>query len=366
MLKLSPSALQAYLRCKREWWLSYRARAPRNVPAYVTAGSRIDKLVDEYLATPAGGNGMPPPDKELAALLPLLPHPGTVRPQHELRCECPGLPQVELYAKADWVGPVNEDEMLVGDLKRRSRVEDCHTAESLPGDVQAQLEAWIVWRLYNPRRVRWEWTYLPRTNKPWVVNVMANRVRVEAWFDAVVLPAVYGMLEITGPVEAIEHAPEACEGGSRCFVAASCPIYKGPLKGEQLVDLSKFRTNKVAAQAVVESVSASLDAVFTEVLNTSVSQDRLPAINPPPPDSSEALTVSVIEGPGAALLQVEISPTLPSPAADLAPVRRRRKKDTEPCPPPDEPVPYVPVSADERALSVLERIATALEALAAK
>jgi hypothetical protein len=271
LINVSPSALKAYLACQRSWFLQYVAKAPKVVPHYVTAGTQLDMAVQRYLqgSAPVGADG-PDLDKltadELAVTKAELPHPGTVMVQYRP----PSVPVPGLEGQArittgglDYMTPPNAQLIVIGDLKRIWHKDAAMTPEALANDVQAQMYAWLVWQAHAPVEIIFRWTYCVRavvsakgevTRKPkaFSVDVKADRARVDAWFGDVVLPAARGMLDIQGPVDAVEHDPDSCESGNRCFVATSCPMFKGPIKGAIHVDLSRFKTNAAkAAEAIV-------------------------------------------------------------------------------------------------------------------
>jgi hypothetical protein len=254
-MKISASALKAYLACPRRYWLEYVRRAPREVPSYVTGGLSLDQAVNDYLAPPPpGGNGgqlsLPFPEHaELTALKPLLPAPGTVMVQPELRTPAPvatwGLGEggpLEVFGKLDALTPPSFERMVIIDVKRVYTKSAALDETTLLDDVQAQLYAWLVWRTYLPARVFGRWTYYVRdTKKAHVVDVEFDRARVEQWTHDVVAPAVRGMLELQERLDAleIEHDPSTCADGKRCFVSNHCPLFRGPMKGEQTVELRK-------------------------------------------------------------------------------------------------------------------------------
>ena len=256
-MKISPSALKAYLQCPRRYFLESVVRAPRDVPSYVTGGLALDQAVNDYLyVPPPGGNGgqlsLPfPLDPEFAVVKPLLPEPGTVLSQPELRTPVPpswGLEGThEVYGKLDALTPPSFDRMVIIDMKRIYTRSACLDETTLLDDVQAQLYAWLVWRTYLPARVFGRWVYYVRdTKRAHAVDVEFDRGRVDEWVERVVAPAARGMLELWQAPEAVvvEHDPSSCNDGRRCFVARSCPLFSGPIKGEQIVEL-RTRKRKV-------------------------------------------------------------------------------------------------------------------------
>lgn len=257
-MRISPSALKAYLQCKRRYLLESIVRAPRDVPSYVTGGLALDQAVNDYLyVPPPGGNGgqlsLPfPPDPEFAVVKPLLPEPGTVLSQPELRTPVPpswglGEGTHEVYGKLDALTPPSFDRMVIIDMKRIYTRSACLTETTVLDDVQAQLYAWLVWRTYIPARVFGRWIYYVRdTKRAHAVDVEFDRGRIDEWVERVVAPAARGMLELWQAPEAVvvEHDPSSCNDGRRCFVARSCPLFSGPIKGEQIVEL-RTRKKKV-------------------------------------------------------------------------------------------------------------------------
>jgi hypothetical protein len=258
-LKISPSALKAYLQCPRRYLLEYVVRAPRDVPSYVTGGLGLDQAVNDYLLPPPpGGNGgqlaLPFPEHaELAVLKPLLPEPGSVMVQPELRTPAPTSwagDDVVVYGKLDALTPPSFEKMVIIDLKRIYTRSACLTETTLLDDIQAQLYAWLTWRTYLPARVFGRWVYYVRdTKRAHTVDVEFDRGRVEDWVARVVAPAARGMLELqhAASVAAVEHDPDSCNQGRRCFVSASCPLFTGPLKGENTMSEIKLRTRKKVA-----------------------------------------------------------------------------------------------------------------------
>ncbi len=355
MLKISPTALKAFLACPRSWYLSHIVRASKEVPAYVMGGRDLD------LATQLHMQGAPLPSlsdatrAELAAIVPELPAPGTVRVQHKQRVPCPGLEGlVVIEATADYVTPPNLDLIVVGDVKRIWAAQAAMSPEQLSDDIQAQLEAWLVWRLENPERVLFRWTYcvretrngttgaVTRKAKAFSVDVKADRARVDAWFDRVVLQAAREMLEVVGPTAAVEHDPTSCEEGARCFVRHHCPMYAGPVRGESaMIDLSRFRTNNSPVPSLAQAVEEQRARIAINppaLVQTSIS----PAVAQASAYVAPELSVTAIEGPGAELLEAvgeeaEASETIPAPAPEpeAKPARKRRsraEKQAEPAP----------------------------------
>lgn len=343
MINVSPSALKAYLACPRSWYLQYVAKAPKVVPHYVTAGSQLDLAVQRYLQGPTPGADGPDPDKltadELAVTKPELPHPGTVLVQYRP----PSVPVPGLEGQArittgglDYMTPPNASLIVIGDLKRIWHKDAAMTPEALANDVQAQMYAWLVWQAHAPVEIIFRWTYCVRavvaktgevTRKPkaFSVDVKADRARVDAWFGDVVLPAAKGMLDIQGPVDAVEHDPDSCESGNRCFVATSCPMFKGPIKGAIHVDLSRFKTNAAkAAEAMIAAVPMRNDE--TSLMGQPI------AINPPSLSVSQdtALDVSTVEGSPEALAMLGVDYDLQAasafPPAEPAPKPKRARK----------------------------------------
>lgn len=282
-MKISASALKAYLACPRRWWLEYHRRAPRDVPSYVTGGLSLDQAVNDYLAPPPpGGNGgqlsLPFPEHdELAALKPLLPAPGTVMVQPELRSPPPTSwagDGHEVYGKLDALTPPSFDKMVIIDVKRVYTKSAALDETTLLDDVQAQLYAWLVWRTYLPARVFGRWTYYVRdTKRAHVVDVEFDRARVEQWTIDVVAPAVRGMLELQERLDAleVEHDPSTCADGKRCFVSRHCPLFRGPMKGEQIVEL---RTRKKTVAVNPPSEPLAEIVVGTEVVSEPLPEDE--------------------------------------------------------------------------------------------
>lgn len=301
-LKLSPSSLKAFLACPRRWYLEYVQRAERVIPAYVTGGSALDQVVQKYLQLLPGELIEEWLDEatcaELAALKPELPTPRTVMVQHKFELPCPGLEDRVAITTGglDYMTPPNLDLMVIGDLKRIWHKDAAMSEAQLADDPQAQIYAWFVWQVYNPAEVVWRWTYcvretrnrttgaVTRKAKAFSVTVKADRARVDAWFERVVLPAARAMLELTSAAsaEAVEHDPDSCQEGQRCFVRYHCPLFSGPIKGEnQLVDLSRFRTG------------------------------ARPAINPPAPEAPNAQQLALTSQVHDPLTQAVLTGALP-------------------------------------------------------
>jgi hypothetical protein len=354
---LSPSALKAFLACRRSWWLQFSARVDRIVPPYVTAGSALDQVVQDYLTSGAMPVHLPlgsPELAELAVLRPELPAPGSVLVQKKFTLPCPGLEQlVDITTGGlDYLTPPNLDLIVIGDLKRIWHKDAAMSPEQLAANEQAQMYAWLVWQVYNPAEIIWRWTYcvretrnattgaVTRKAKAFSVDEKADRSKVEAWFASVVLPAARAMLEIRDSAraaEAVEHNPDSCEEGARCFVRHHCPMYQGPVRGESnnMVDLSRFKTNK---SSPVMPLGQAVEEQRARI-----------AINPPAlTEFAAALSVTTIEGPGAALLATEDdgidAVEDKAHAAALAEAR-----PTEPAPAPEAPEPPAPKARRRRA-----------------
>jgi hypothetical protein len=241
--------------------------------------------------------------------------------------------------------PPNLDLMVVGDLKRIWHKDAAMTEAQLADDVQAQIYAWFVWQVYNPAEVIWNWTYCARETrngttgavtrkaKAFSVTVKADRARVESWFERVVVPAARAMLELKGPTEQVEHNPDSCEEGARCFVRHHCPIYTGPVKGDNnMVDLSRFRTS--ARPAINPPAPDAGVAAMTQL--SLVASNIGPNLLPEEP----VLEVQTVEGDAASLaalgLEVvadETRETEPAPAPEAsivpAPSRKRRRAEKQ-------------------------------------
>lgn len=307
MLKISPTALRAFLACPRSWYLSHVQRVPKEVPAYVTGGRELDDAVQKYL-TSGAETGSEQTRAELEVSKAELPAPLTVVVQPKLSFPCPGLEDcVRIEGTLDALTPPNLDLMVVIDMKRIWHAQAAMSAADLANDVQALMYSWLVWRNYAPAEVINRWVYcvretrnketgkVTRKAKSFSVDVKADRAAVEAWFARVVLPAARAMLEIRDAAraaEAVEHDPTSCEEGARCFVRHHCPMYSGPVRGENnMVDLSRFRTG--ARPAINPPAPAELrvpgDGLAEAVLTGAV--------------EPQALSVTTIEGPGAALLE---------------------------------------------------------------
>ena len=346
MLKLSPTALKAYLACPRSWYLSHILRAPKHVPAYVSNGRALDAAVQQYLidgTEPHGADGPDATAQELAVTKPELPAPGTVIVQPKLSLPCPGLEgRVQIEGTLDALTPPNAGLMVVIDLKRVWHKDAALSPEALANDVQAQMYAWLVWQLHAPIEVIWRWVYCARASgtrkaKAFTVDVKADRAKVEAWFDSVVLPTAREMLTITGAVESVCHSPESCEDGARCFVRSSCPIHTGPIKqGEQLImDLNRFKATQLAAGAARVAInppamtSAQADAV-TVALNGRYPQDgEVEAPSRETDTAANVLDAVTIEGPGAELLE-SVPDTIPAPPEPVkAPRKHKAKADQD-------------------------------------
>jgi hypothetical protein len=349
-LKVSPSSLKAFLACPRRWFLEYVQRADRIVPPYVTNGSTLDAVVQDYLngKTPVLAAGSPEL-AELNSLLGELPAPRSVMVQHRFELPCPGLEDSVLITTGglDYMTPPNLDLMVIGDLKRIWHKDAAMTPAALADDVQAQIYAWFVWQVYNPAEVIWNWTYCARETrnqetgkvtrkaKAFSVTVKADRTRVESWFERVVVPAARAMLELKGPTEQVEHNPDSCEEGARCFVRHHCPLYSGPVRGDNtMVDLSRFRTGARPAinPPALVVLPAERDAQL-ELLKEQETQDQR---------EQEALIVQNIdcgtETLAALGLEVvadepETRETEPAPAPEAsivpAPSRKRRRAEKQ-------------------------------------
>lgn len=208
------------------------------MPAYVTGGSRLDNAVQDYLQPPGGNGGqlhLPFPDPELEVLKPHLPAPGSVQIQPHLETTCPGVEGVVILGKLDILTPPSFERMCILDVKRVWAKDAMHTEESLLQDVQAQLYAWLVYRAYLPAQVFGRWLYCVRGKNPKGIplDVEFNKDRVDEWFQRVCVPAAQGMkaLHEQATVLGVPHEPDGahCDWGRRCFVAAHCPMFKGPL-----------------------------------------------------------------------------------------------------------------------------------------
>lgn len=256
MLKLSPSALKAFLACPRSWLLSHVKRVPRDVPKYVLGGQDLDEAAEHYLMPPERapkGRQLAlrmvseTTERELEAIKPHLPHPGTVHTQHTLRMPCPGVEGVELYGKLDYMTP-ESDFMVIGDIKRVWAEEAVMTVEQLQDDVQLQMYAYMLWAKYEPQGVTGVWTYCVRGTKPKARPVYAplDRARVNDFMHDVAFPAARAMLDLVNEeADRVAHNPDSCNGGGdRCFVARHCRLYKGTIAtGEDI--MSKYKVRKV-------------------------------------------------------------------------------------------------------------------------
>jgi hypothetical protein len=362
-LKVSPSSLKAFLACRRRWYLEYVQRADRIVPSYVTNGSTLDAVVQDYLngKTPVLAAGSPEL-AELNSLLGELPAPRSVMVQHRFELPCPGLEDSVLITTGglDYMTPPNLDLMVVGDLKRIWHKDAAMTEAQLADDVQAQIYAWFVWQVYNPAEVVWRWTYcvretrngttgaVTRKAKAFSVDVKADRARVESWFERVVVPAARAMLELKGPTEQVEHNPDSCEEGARCFVRHHCPLYSGPVRGDNnMVDLSRFRTSARPAinPPAPDGPGASALALVSDITKTRLDglSKELQQLSVLPTDAP-VLEVQTVEGDAASLAalglevvadepetrETEPAPApAPAPEASLVPAPSRKRRRAE-------------------------------------
>lgn len=273
MLKLSPSALKAFLACPRSWFLSHVKRVPRDVPKYVLGGQDLDEAAEHYLAPPERapkGRQLAlrmvseTTERELEAIKPHLPHPGTVHTQHTIRMPCPGVDGVELYGKLDYMTP-QSDFMVIGDIKRVWAEEAVMTVEQLQNDVQLQMYAYMLWAKYEPQGVTGVWTYCVRGTKPKARPVYAplDRARVNDFMHDVAFPAGRAMRDLVNEeADRVAHNPDSCNGGGdRCFVARHCRLYSGQIATG--VDImSKYKVRKVEVNPpVVETTGEAVEQV---------------------------------------------------------------------------------------------------------
>ncbi len=279
MLKLSPSALRAFLACPRAWLLSHVKRVPRDVPKYVLGGQDLDEAAEHYLAPPERapkGRQLAlrmvseVTERELEAIKPHLPHPGTVHTQHTLRMPCPGVEGVELYGKLDYMTP-ESDFMVIGDIKRVWAEEAVMTVEQLQDDVQLQMYAYMLWAKYEPQGVTGVWTYCVRGTKPKARPVYAplDRAQVNDFMHDVAFPAARAMLDLVNEeADRVAHNPDSCNGGGdRCFVARHCRLYRGQIAtGEDI--MSKYKVRKVEVNPPVDAVVPVLDSRGEAVVET--------------------------------------------------------------------------------------------------
>jgi hypothetical protein len=348
------------MRCPRSWYLQFAKRVDRIVPSYVTAGSGLDLCVQKYLSTGEEAQPNTPDAAELAVLKAELPAPGSVIVQQKFSLPCPGLEDsVDIMTGGlDYMTPPNLDLMVIGDLKRIWHQSAAMSAAELADDVQSNWYNWLVWRVYNPAEIIDRWTYCVRetrnaagkvTRKPkaFSVDSKADRQKTDDWFERVVLHSARQMLELMRASAAVdvEHDPSSCEEGARCFVRHHCSLYQGPIKGESeiMVDLSRFRTNKTPslASAVAEqrariainppALTLAARAESEETGAVSVAELAAYVATLPQP---EPLSVTTIEGPGAALLGiVEEDPRDAHVNASID--QRDAERPTEPAPPPE-------------------------------
>lgn len=270
MLKLSPSALRAFLGCPRNWLLSQVKRVPRDVPKYVLGGQDLDEAAEHYLMPPERapkGRQLAlrmvseTTERELEAIKPHLPHPGTVYTQHTMRMPCPGVDGVELYGKADYMTPPSEF-IVIGDVKRVWDKSAVMTVEQLTADVQLNMYAYLAWELYGPTTVTGVWTYCVRGERPKGEAVYAPLTRdvVNRFMHDVAFPAARAMLDLVNEeADRVAHNPDSCNGGGdRCFVARHCRLYKGPIAtGEDI--MSKYKVRKVEVNPpVVETTGVDV------------------------------------------------------------------------------------------------------------
>lgn len=305
-LRISPSALRAFLECPRRWWLQSVARAARDEPAYLKGGLALDAAVQHYLAPePPGGNGGAPvphaqADDELRRLRAILPTPGTVHVQPKLELEDGPF---TWQGTLDYLDTSSDAAVVIGDIKRVYAPHAAHTPESLEADIQAQFYAWLVWRLVDvgARPLVGRWLYYVRSNKKsHPVTCIFDRDRVDAWFESVVCPAAERMLALRVETDALQlqHDPDSCESGARCFVRASCPIFEGRMVGdENMSNLDSFivavnppvvTTEPVLATTVEASPEAlamlDVDAEPDPVVALSLESERLNLPRVPAPD----------------------------------------------------------------------------------
>lgn len=294
VLKLSPSALKAFLACPRSWFLSHVKRVPRDVPKYVLGGQDLDEAAEHYLAPPERapkGRQLAlrmvsdVTERELEAIKPLLPSPGTVHTQHTMRMPCPGVDGVELYGKADYMTPPSEF-IVIGDVKRVWDKSAVMTVEQLTADVQLNMYAYLAWELYGPTTVTGVWTYCVRGTHPKGEAVYAplSRDVVNTFMHDVAFPAARAMLDLVSEeADRVAHNPDSCNGGGdRCFVARHCRLYRGQIAtGEDI--MSKYRVRKVEVNPPTHNPDkqAMLDAqAQTDTVTWSQPQPEIALVTP--------------------------------------------------------------------------------------
>lgn len=328
---LSASHLKLFFLCPRSYFLKHVLRVPDDQGAgglYLTRGNDFDRLVQLRVRDGVTGDSGAPKlaNRQLAEALRYLPPPKTAEVQFSYNIDAgefrvKGKPDLR---RPGWI----EDTKTTSDRgPGRGAAEDrppyaltdAHTPGGNPrplaDDEQALLYSWCEFQL-DPAltTVHARWIYVSKADCPhsWISEADFGREETEAWFDAVVRPAAAEMAALhekarTGlTAEGVGGNPDSCR---RCFVRASCPgafdgvnvygLTEPQNRGKGMAfDLSKLKSAKAPA-APTPPPSPALETQLAASVEAAV------AINRPASQRPAPLTVSTIEGPGAAYLQLE-------------------------------------------------------------
>lgn len=349
--KTSASHLKLFLLCPRSWHLKHVLRAPDDQNAgglYLTRGNDFDRLVQLYVRDGVTGDSGASKlaNRQLAEARRYLPNHGQAAVQFSYNIPHPA--GFVVTGKPDLRRPgfVQDTKTTSDRGPGRGAAEDrpayALTDETLRHDEQALLYSWCEFQL-DPGldQVTCEWVYVSKADAPkaWVARCVITRAEAEAWFDAVVLPAVAGMRALAEsglPADRVGANPDSCR---RCFVRTSCP---GPFEGVNVFGVAgptrekgtrmAFDLNRLKPAAAPAPAAPAPDLEATLAASVAVVAINRPASQrpaPPPAEDAEALTVTTIEGPVAAFGQLEYPKESPRP--DL-PILDVADEETPPAP----------------------------------
>jgi len=359
---LSAWHLKLFLLCPRSYFLKHALRVPDDQGAgglYLTRGNDFDRLVQLPVRDGVTGDSGAPKlaNRQLGEATRYLPPPKTAEVQFSYDLDAGGF---RVKGKPDirrpkWI----QDTKTTSDRgpgrgaaedRPAYALTDAHTPggnlRPLADDIQALLYAWCEFQLDpGPEPVHARWIYVSKADCPkaWVTDATFERDDTEAWFDRVVRPAAAEMAALHEKARAgltasdVGANPDSCR---RCFVRSSCP---GPFTGvnvygltepqerganQMAFDLKKLKSAQTPAAptpppALETQLLASVEAV---------------AINRPASQRPAPLTVSTIEGPGAAYLQLEFEPEDKKPVsvfeavAPSGPIPEASAEETPPAP----------------------------------
>lgn len=233
--------------CVRAWACKRLHRLPDPKHPNAQAGIDTHAVLQAMCAEGPTANVHPESDvgKWARALYPLTPPKchAEIGQTFELPAEW-GLSAPRASFKIDFI---REDFSGFGDWKTIKSARYALTPETLPYDLQANLEAFGFCRTFGREAVDIEWLYVEKTTaRAWRVAATMTLAQTTAWLKANALPWMRLIEQLrqlaVQPVQTYPHERIACDKGGRgviyCAHLGACQFRPAPIKTEQLLQLS--------------------------------------------------------------------------------------------------------------------------------